>query len=177
MLRAAIQAGSELGKQAKGFIEGGELVPDTLMIKLIETTFAELPPKTNVILDGFPRTGPQATALDAAPLTAVDKALYFRMPEAKLIDRLTGRRICEKCGEPFHVSFMPPRTAGVCDKCGSKLIQRPDDSENVVVRRLQVFNQQNQQLLDYYGSKKKLVEVNADSPVEMVQAELVRILL
>jgi adenylate kinase len=177
MLRSAIQAGNDLGKRAKVFIEKGELVPDDVMIGLIESKLASLPVSSRVILDGFPRTGPQSAALDLKPSTSVDLAVYFIVPRDILIGRLTGRRICEKCGESFHVIFMPPKADGICDKCGGKLIQRPDDAESVVVRRLEVFNQQNQQLLDYYRTRNRLREVNADSPVDNVQRELAQLLL
>lgn len=177
MLRAAIQAGSEIGKRAKGYIEKGELVPDDVMIGLIESKLSTLSPDTRVILDGFPRTGPQSAALDLKPATSVSLAVFFQMPRDVLIRRLTGRRICEKCGESYHVDFLPAKVIGTCDKCGGKLIQRPDDAESVVVRRLEVFNQQNQQLLDYYRTRNRLKEVDADLPVDQVQRELAQILL
>ena len=176
MLRAAIQAGSEVGKKAKGFIDKGELVPDGVMIELIESALSHLEPSANVILDGFPRTVPQAEALDSKTAASVKIAAYFMVDEPMLIRRLTGRRICEKCGEPFHTVFLPPKKDGICNKCGGKLIQRSDDSESVVRRRLEVFNAQNQGLLNYYGTKKKLRELNADKPVESIQKELLQLL-
>ncbi len=98
------------------------------------------------------------------------------IPETTLVHRLTGRRICDKCGEPFHVLFMPPKEAGVCDRCSGALIQRSDDKEDVVKRRLQVFGEQNTQLLNYYGREKKLRELDADRPVETLQSDLLRLL-
>ncbi len=176
MLRAAIQEGTDVGKRAKGFIDRGELVPDSIMIELIADVLAKSKGGAKVILDGFPRTVPQAKALDENKNTMVNKALYFDMPEKMLVERLTGRRICEKCGEPFHVSFLPSKKSGICDKCGGKLIQRADDDESVVTRRLQIFNQQNSQLLDYYRARKNLSQVTADAPVEQVQKSLTKIL-
>jgi adenylate kinase len=176
MLRASIQSGSDVGLKAKRYIDGGELVPDTVMIELIESALNGLPDDARVILDGFPRTHRQAVALDASPKTSVNRAIYFMVPEKMLVARLTGRRICEKCGQPFHALFLPPKQEGKCDRCGGKLIQRPDDTESVVRRRLEVFAEQNNQLLDYFGRTKKLREINADVPVESLGRQLLEIL-
>jgi adenylate kinase len=176
MLRAAIQAGSEVGLKAKTFIDRGELVPDAVMIELIEKALGALPQGARVLLDGFPRTVPQASALDGKKHTSVTRAVYFLVPEKMLVDRLTGRRICQQCGQPFHVLFLPPREAGVCDKCGGRLVQRPDDVESVVRRRLEIFAEQNNQLLDFYGRARKLREINADAPVETLQKQLLEML-
>lgn len=176
MLRSAMQSGTDVGRKAKAYVDKGELVPDAVMIELIENALAGSGPSSKVLLDGFPRTVPQAEALDKKQATSVSIALYFMVPEPTLIHRLTGRRICEKCGEPFHVLFLPPKKPDTCDKCGGKLIQRTDDSENVVRRRLQVFGQQNDALLHYYGGMKKLRELNADKPIDSVQKELIQLL-
>ncbi len=172
MLRAAIQKNTEVGKKAKSYIDKGDLVPDNVMIELIKSELAPLSSDSKVILDGFPRTLPQAKALDQDSLTKVRRALYFTVPEMKLVKRLTGRRICQKCGESFHTEFMPPKVDGICDKCGSKLIQRTDDSESVVERRLQIFREQNDQILDYYRQQTNLLELNADAEVEKVFSTL-----
>jgi len=176
MLRSAIRQGDPTGLKAKSFIERGELVPDDVMIELIERSLGGLDAKSQVILDGFPRTVPQADALDKKPTTTVNQAISFLVDQAILVQRLTGRRICEKCGESFHTVFLPPKSPGVCDRCGNKLIQRADDSENVVRRRLEIFHQQNSQLLEYYSQRGKLLELNADQPVETIQSELIRML-
>lgn len=176
MLREAIRKGSPVGAQAKGFIDRGELVPDDVMIRLIETRFAELPKETSILLDGFPRTVPQAEALDEKPATQVSLAVYFRMDPEALVERLTGRRTCKQCGEPYHVKFLPPRRPGRCDKCGGELIQRSDDAEGVVRNRIEVFQKQNQGLLDYYKAKAILREVDADRDVDAVQADLGKLL-
>lgn len=175
MLRTAIQAGTAVGKKAKVFIDKGELVPDEIMIEAIETALRGLDPKTRVILDGFPRTVPQAEALDETGATEVSSAVFFKVPENILIVRLTGRRICEQCGEPYHVTNIPPKVEGKCDRCGGKLIQRSDDSEAVVRRRLEVFHGQNGQLLEYYGSAGKLAELDADQPVDKLQKKLLEL--
>jgi adenylate kinase len=176
MLRASIQSGDDVGLRAKGFIDRGELVPDDVMIALIEKALTTLPAGAKVILDGFPRTVPQAEALDRSPKTSVKSALFFNVPHTTLISRLTGRRICEKCGEPFHVEYLAPKVPGVCDRCGGKLIQRSDDSENVVRRRLEVFASQNGALLDYYRSKNRLHEFQADMQVDRIQQHLLQLL-
>lgn len=176
MLRAAQKDGTEVGIKAKKFIDAGELVPDSIMIELIEDALRKLPGNAKVILDGFPRTVPQAEALDVNSTTKVKVAVYFQMPEPELIARLTGRRICTKCGEPFHVEFMPPKRANVCDKCGSSLMQRPDDAEAVVRRRLEVFKSQNDGLLSYYQGKSKLQSIDANQPVGSIQTKLTQLL-
>lgn len=176
MLRAAIQSGSETGLKAKAFIDAGNLVPDTVMIELIERTLAALSSTSKIILDGFPRTVAQAEALDHNPRTQVKRAIYFEVPYELLMERLTGRRICSQCGQPYHVKFLPPKKTGVCDVCGNSLLQRADDTESVVQRRLEVFSEQNQPLLDYYANVSKLQEADADDAVSILQAKLVKAL-
>lgn len=172
MLRAAIKSGTDVGKKAKAFIDKGDLVPDAVMIELIKSELSPLASDSKVILDGFPRTLPQAKALDQEALTKVRRAIYFTVPKDKLIRRLTGRRVCQNCGESFHTEFMPPKVQGVCDKCGGKLMQRTDDSETVVQHRLKVFREQNDQILDYYLQQTNLLEINADAEVDNVYVNL-----
>jgi adenylate kinase len=176
MLRASIKEGRPVGAKAKTFMDKGELVPDTIMIELIEDALCDVPSSAKVILDGFPRTVPQAEALDKNAKTKVSQAVYFKMPEDVLIKRLTGRRICSKCSEPFHTEYMRPKKEGICDKCGSSLIQRPDDVESVVRKRLEVFNSQNLGLLSYYRNEKKLGELNGDQEVNSLQSQLLKML-
>lgn len=176
MLRAAITEKTALGLKAKGFMDQGALVPDNLMIDLIGETLAKLPNTSTILLDGFPRTVPQAKALDANPRTTVHQAIYFSIPEKALIQRLTGRRTCKKCGEPYHLLYVTPKVAGKCDKCGSDLIQRPDDTEEVARHRLEVFRGQNEGLLAYYRQEKKLNELNADQDVLKIESLLTKFL-
>lgn len=176
MLRAAVSAQTPTGIKAKQFMDKGELVPDTVMIELIEDSLSKLAANSKIILDGFPRTLPQAKALDSKPTTKVSRAVYFKIPEEILVRRLTGRRTCPKCGESFHTEFIPPKKEGVCDKCSSALVQRNDDKEDVVKKRLQVFASQNNALLDYYKSNDTLKEINADRDVTLVQSELNKML-
>jgi adenylate kinase len=176
MLRAAIRAGSQVGLAAKVYIDRGELVPDNVMIELIANALKPLSGNAKIVLDGFPRTVPQAEALDRDALTQVGKAIFFTIPEPELVRRLTGRRVCEKCGEPYHVVYLTPKVDGICDRCSGKLIQRVDDAEDVVRRRLAIFSEQNGELLTYYRLKGKLLELDADRQVDLVQANLVKLL-
>ncbi len=173
MLREAIRSGTDVGLKAKAFIDAGDLVPDGVMIELIEKTLEPLPKGTRIILDGFPRTVPQAEALDRNSHTQVARAIYLEVPDDLLVERLTGRRICSKCGQPFHASFLPPRADGICDLCGGSLLQRPDDTEKVVTHRLKVFSEQTQPLLDFFRKAGKLQTLNADVEVDGLQSRLV----
>jgi adenylate kinase len=146
------------------------------MIGLIEDCFSKLQGNANVLLDGFPRTVPQAEALDTKDLTQVNLALYFDLPDSELIERLTGRRTCKKCGEPYHVKFLPPKQEGSCDRCGGELMQRSDDTEEVAKRRLQVFHTQNEGILKYYRQKDNLKEINANRSRDEIQDDLVKTL-
>lgn len=172
MLRSAIVGNTPVGISAKKFMDNGELVPDEVMIRLIEGALSPLKPSSKILLDGFPRTVPQAEALDKQAHTQVRQAIFFQIPESVLISRLTGRRTCQKCGEPYHVLFLPPQKENVCDRCGGPLIQRSDDKEEVVGRRLQVFNQQNAALLDYYRAKNKLSQCDANQSVDAIYQKL-----
>lgn len=176
MLRAAIKQQVPVGLKAKSFMDQGNLVPDSVMIELIEETLSSLPQDSNIILDGFPRTVPQAQALDSKTSTTVSKAINFLVPENVLVPRLTGRRICPNCGESFHLIFIPPTKKDTCNKCSRTLVQRSDDSETVVNRRLEVFKSQNEGLVDYFSEHKKLINLNANKAVETIQDDLLRIL-
>jgi adenylate kinase len=174
MLRGAIAAGSEVGVQAKSYIDRGDLVPDGVMIELIQQALQPLPPSSNVILDGFPRTVPQARALDEAARAQVSHAIMFDIPESILVKRLTGRRVCKKCGASFHVEFMPFQPGKSCQQCsGENLYQRTDDSEQVVGHRLAVFRTQNQGLLEYYQQTGKLKNIDANMSVDQIQKSLI----
>ncbi len=176
MLRAAVGAQTPVGIKAKQFMDKGELVPDSVMIELIEDSLSKLSSDSKIVLDGFPRTLPQAEALDSKPMTKVSRAIYFKIPEEILVRRLTGRRSCPKCGESYHTEFIPPKKENVCDKCSSALVQRNDDKEEVVKKRLQVFASQNNSLLGYYKANDTLREINADRDVSLVQSELNKML-
>lgn len=176
MLRAAMKAGTEVGKKAKSYVDKGDLVPDSVMIELIEDALSRLSSDARVILDGFPRTVPQAEALDQKKSTTVNVSIYFNVPESDLLARLTGRRVCEKCTEPYHAQTLPPKTEGVCDRCGGRVIQRTDDGAAVVGHRLQVFYKQTQPLLDHYRKTNRLKELDGNRPIETLQKEIVQLL-
>lgn len=176
VLRQAVREGTELGLQAKVLMDRGEYVPDDLMIALISGELKKLPSSKTVILDGFPRTLAQAEALDKDTVTRVDRAIFFEVDGEALVERLTGRRTCEKCGQPYHVKFLPPKTEGKCDRCGGALKQRSDDTEAVVRKRLEVFNRENDRLLDYYRQNYRLRSLDASGAVAGVSHELGKLL-
>ncbi len=176
MLRSAIKNQMPVGLKAKSFMDQGNLVPDSVMIELIEEALAPLPETSKVILDGFPRTVPQAEALDKKAKTQVSQAINFEVPEPVLVSRLTGRRTCPSCGESYHLVYIPPAKKDTCNKCGAGLIQRNDDCEEVVRRRLEVFKSQNQGLVDYFSNHKKLINLNANQPVNEIQNQIIKAL-
>ena len=155
---------SELGRKVKGYVSQGELVPDECVVGLLEQWLTPEMLERGFLLDGLPRTCPQAEALDrfcarrGAPL---DLVLFLDCPEAVVMDRITGRRTCLSCGSVYHVRTFPPRISGVCDKCGSALVQRADDREDVVKNRLEFYRKITEPLLDYYQESGKLVSLNA----------------
>ncbi|MBI2605232.1 MAG: adenylate kinase [Deltaproteobacteria bacterium] len=162
MLRAAVNSVSDVGKQAAEYLQRGALVPDSLVLSLIEERLGGQDCKDGFILDGFPRNIAQADALEAL-LTRLGKkishVLAIDVDEKELIQRLSGRRICKKCGTGFHVAYQPPQVAGKCDQCGGDLYQRSDDNENVISERLKVYRAQTAPLLDYYRHRNVLREM------------------
>ncbi len=176
ILRKAVSEGTPLGKKAKEYIDRGELVPDELMIALIEEV---LPDGGGVIFDGFPRTIPQAEALDELLKRKgmeINRAILFELEDDEIVERLTGRRSCPSCGAVYHLSFNPPANDEVCDNCGTPLIQRDDDREEVVRKRLEVYRRQTAPLIDYYNAGNKLIRLDAGRPIEEIYGELLRII-
>jgi adenylate kinase len=172
MLREAAAAGTALGRQARSYMERGVLVPDDVMIGLIGERLDQADAKLGFILDGFPRTLPQAEALDrllADRGEALDRVVFFDVPEAELLRRLTGRRACPSCQATYHLTAQPPRTPGVCDRCGTALVQRADDREDTVRTRLKVYAEQTAPLLDHYRRRGLLATVAGVGPVEEVR--------
>jgi adenylate kinase len=173
ILRRHRQRGSELGKQAQGYMDRGELVPDELIIKMFEDELGDL---DGFILDGFPRTVPQAEALDTLlarlerPLTAV---LLFDVAREELIRRLTGRWTNPRTGRVYHEISDPPKRPGICDDDGQPLVQRPDDRPETVTRRLDVYDKQTAPLIEYYKRTGLLVPINAMKPVDVVTEEII----
>lgn len=164
ILRAAKSEGTELGLLAKSYMDAGKLVPDEVIIGLIKEKLASDSCKNGYILDGFPRTIPQAEALDAMG-AEVDAVLSLEVADEKIIERMSGRRVC-KCGASYHVVYLPSKVDGVCDKCGDKLYIRDDDAEATVRKRLETFHAQTEPLKDYYGAKGLLVTVEGREEVE-----------
>jgi adenylate kinase len=175
MLRAAIGKGTKLGLEAKSFMDKGALVPDAVVIGLIEERTREADSKGGFILDGFPRTIPQAEALDgmlAKQSRKVDRAVLFDVADSELVSRLSGRRTCPKCNSVFHVETQPPKKADVCDKCGSSLVQRDDDKAETIKNRLSVYHAQTSPLIDFYRKQSKLRTIDAARPPDDVTRAL-----
>ena len=175
ILRAEVRQGSALGHEAQGYMERGELVPDDLIIRMMEGRLAELGASKGYILDGFPRTVAQAEALDAMLVRighTLDAVVNLTVPDSELIRRLTGRRVCPSCGAVYHVDTMKPKVEGVCDQCGAALIQRKDDQLEAITNRLVVYGVQTQPLIEYYQSRGKLVTVDGTIGVPEVAAAI-----
>lgn len=175
MFRAAIKGGTELGLKAKSFMDEGALVPDEVTIGIVRERLSKADCENGFLLDGFPRTVPQAEALDAL-LADLDKdvehVLNIQVEQEELIKRLTGRRICKVCGTAYHLVFNPPKQDGLCDKDGGELYQRADDNPETVTNRLEVNMKQTQPLLDYYGNKGVLTNINGQQDIHKVFADL-----
>ena len=179
MFRAAIKAGTALGKKAKEYMDAGSLVPDEVTIGIVAERLAEPDCSKGFLLDGFPRTVAQADALDKILVElqmTLDGVLNIEVDEEKLLERLTGRRICRKCGATYHMVFNPPTTENVCDKCGGELYQRSDDTLETAKNRLQVYNDQTQPLIEYYRGKGLLREINGDQEIAKVLQDIVEAL-
>lgn len=171
MFRAAIKSGTELGKALKSYLDNGQLVPDQVTINIIRERLQEQDCADGFILDGFPRTLPQAEALDQllADLgVCLDTVLNIAVTTGALLERLTGRRVCRRCGTPYHLLFQPPAVTGVCDRCGGELYQRSDDTEATVQERLDVYTRQTAPLLEYYQKQGLLREINGNISIEEV---------
>ncbi len=168
MLREAVRNGTELGKKAKTYMDSGALVPNDLIIRLMKEKIAQA--DGGVILDGFPRTVEQADALDQQ--LQVDLALNLDVPDDELINRLTKRRSCPDCNAVYHLVYNPPKTEGVCDKCGGKLYQRDDDKEETVANRLRVYRENTMPLIGYYEKKGVLVTIKGVGSIDDIYAQV-----
>jgi adenylate kinase len=168
MLREAAAEGTPLGREAKRYMDSGALVPDEVVIGLVDERLSRPDAAAGYVLDGFPRTVAQAEALDGLLRRRgqdLDRVIFFDVSRDELLRRLTGRRICRQCGTAFHLVSAPPRTAGRCDQCGGELYQRADDAEGTVAHRLDVYQTQTAPLLDYYKKRGLLVRVAGEGPV------------
>lgn len=171
IFRANVAGGTPLGVEAKRYMDAGQLVPDEITINMVRERLAEPDAADGFLLDGFPRTVPQAVALDkmlANLGTGLDIVLELVVDEDEVIRRLSGRRTCRGCGKIWHVEFDPPSREGTCDRCGAELFQREDDKPETIAERLRVYARDTAPLVDYYGGQGKLVGIDATGPVEDV---------
>jgi adenylate kinase len=175
LFRDNLSRGTELGRQAKTYMDSGRLVPDALVLDMLFDRVARPDCSKGYLLDGFPRTLPQAEALERAlGKSARILALNLKVADEVLVERLGGRRTCETCGHIHHLRFSPPKVAGACDKCSGRLVQRPDDSAEVVQKRLRVYREQTLPLEAFYAERKLLVNVDGARAPEEVLGELQR---
>jgi adenylate kinase len=171
MFRAAIKEGTELGKKAKSYMDAGNLVPDEVTIGIVDERLSKSDCEKGFLLDGFPRTVAQAEALEKILFDknrSIDFVLNIDVEKEKLMERLTGRRICKQCGTTYHVIFNPPSEQGVCDKCGGELYQREDDNEETVKTRLEVNIEQSKPLLEFYDQKGYLRNIDGNQDIDQV---------
>ena len=171
IFRANIKNGTELGKKAQTYMDQGLLVPDELVCDLVVDRIQQSDCEKGYVLDGFPRTIPQAEALTAALEklgTGIDYAINVEVPDANILNRMGGRRACLGCGATYHVEFNPPKQEGVCDTCGAELVLRDDDKAETVKKRLDVYHEQTQPLIDYYCGKKLLIEIDGTKSMDEV---------
>ena len=164
ILRAAMKNGTPVGLKAKSYVEAGKLVPDEVVIGIIRERLAEDDCKNGFILDGFPRTVPQAEALEAMGVQ-IDKVIEISVPDEAIKARLGGRRVCESCGATYHIEFNPPKVEGKCDKCGGNAVQRKDDAPETVIDRLKTYHEATAPLVDFYKGKGKLKTVMGQAEV------------
>ena len=179
IFRANIKNGTELGKEAKKYMDQGQLVPDELTVKILLDRVAQDDCKNGYVLDGFPRTIPQAEVLEEALNKLGDKidyAINVEVPDENIINRMSGRRACVNCGATYHVVYAPTKVEGICDKCGEKLILRDDDKPETVKSRLDVYHKQTQPLIEFYSKKNILKEVDGTVSMNDVFNNIVAIL-
>ena len=179
IFRANIKEGTELGKKAKTFMDAGKLVPDELTIDLLMDRISRPDCANGYVLDGFPRTIPQAESLEAALEKrgeTIDYAINVEVPDENIIHRMSGRRACLNCGATYHVVHIPTKVEGICDRCGSELVLRDDDKPETVKKRLDVYHEQTQPLIEFYSQRGVLVNVDGTRDMEVVFADIVEIL-
>jgi len=175
MFRAAIKEGTEMGKKAKEYMDQGALVPDEVVVGMVKDRLSKPDCEKGFLLDGFPRTLDQAKALDETLESMnikLDGVINIAVPREKLMERLTGRRVCKNCGASYHILFNKPKEEGKCDACGGELYQRSDDNEEAVGKRLDVYEEQTQPLIDYYSDKGLLLNINGDQDINKVLEDI-----
>lgn len=179
MLRLAVKNGTEIGKKAESFMKKGELVPDELIIKIVEERFDKGNKDEKFLFDGFPRTVAQAELLEKslrARKGLIARVFFLDTPRQVLIDRLSGRRVCRKCGQSYHIRNIPPKKAGICDIRGGELYQRADDTEATIINRLEVYAKQTESLISLYEKKGLLVKVDSNRNADNVAGEMSRMI-
>lgn len=179
IFRANIKNNTELGKKAKSYMDAGALVPDELVVDLVVDRIKNQDCMNGFILDGFPRTIPQAEALDYAlnnQNEKIDYAINVDVPDENIIKRMSGRRACVGCGATYHIVNIPPKKEGICDSCGEKLILREDDKPETVQKRLDVYHEQTQPLIDYYDKKGSLLTVDGTLDMDVVFEQITKVL-
>ena len=177
MLREAIKNGTPVGREAEDFMRLGALVPDEIILKIVTERLERGAPDARYMFDGFPRTLAQARLMDAEFVRRGAKLINVFLLDVSRevsLERLSGRRICRRCGANFHVRNIPPKTAGVCDNCGGELLQRPDDSRETILKRLEVFRQQTADLIVYYAKRGLLQRVDSSGPRAETMAEIMK---
>lgn len=173
MIREALKNGTEMGLKAKSYMDDGKLVPDEVVIGIVKERLSEDDCKNGFILDGFPRTIPQAEALDAMGVD-IQYVINIDVPDEKIIKRMSGRRVCENCGRPYHIESLKPKKDGVCDDCNGTLVQRKDDHPDTVLARLDVYHKETEPLADYYRKQGKLVNVEGQNTVADTTAAVLK---
>ena len=175
IIREALKSGTEMGKKAKAFVDQGKLVPDEVVIGIIKERLKHDDCKNGFILDGFPRTIPQAEALDKMGV-AIDKVIDIEVSDEKIAERMSGRRVCEACGASYHLEYKKPNEEGKCDVCSGTLIQRKDDHPDTVLSRLKVYHEETEPLKDYYANQNKLAIVEGQEAVADTTALVFKVL-
>ena len=175
IIREALKTGTEMGLKAKSYMESGALVPDEVVIGIIKERIVKDDCKDGFILDGFPRTIPQAEALDKMGIV-LDKVIDIEVPDENIINRMSGRRVCEKCGASYHLEYKKPKVEGICDACSGTLIQRKDDHPDTVKSRLDVYHSETEPLKDYYEKQGKLTVVEGQEEIEATTRLLIEAL-
>ncbi|MBQ6152541.1 MAG: adenylate kinase [Ruminococcus sp.] len=169
IIREALKSGTEMGLKAKSYMDEGKLVPDEVVIGIIKDRLVQPDCENGFILDGFPRTIPQAEALDKMGVD-IDKVIDIEVPDEVIVNRMSGRRVCEKCGRPYHIVNLKPKVEGICDDCTGALIQRKDDQIDTVKARLEIYHKETEPLKGYYEKQNKLYTVEGQNSVEETTA-------
>ena len=178
ILREAVRLNTPAGKQAQPYVSSGQLVPDDLVNEMVADRFRRDDRPENFVMDGYPRTLAQAASFDQLlrqQFLDLECVVVLLVPDEEIVRRLSGRRFCPKCQATYHILFKPPKTAGICDECGSALVQREDDKEATVRKRLQIYHQNNVDLLNHYRNQKLVREVDGAGPIEVVFAKIAEV--